>query len=169
MAKHLTPLHIRGITGYYPTMKNSAKSGLKSRHIAMLIALSLTLSACGGLGYTPPPGAKLGDAFLALTVSTSDRTRMPKGADVVISIEDATATGKDAVLIGDVVKLSQADPDVKVNFPVDRHKLADCGKTKVCRITVKVVKDGSLRYNSVNARPYKAGETTAVIAVSRVR
>lgn len=134
----------------------------------ILAALSLTLSGCGGLGYTPPPGAKLGDGFLALTVSTSDRSRMPQGADLVISIEDASAIqAEKAVLIGDVVKLSMSDPDVKVNFPIDRHVLAECGKSKNCLIRVRVVKNGSLRYKSIAARPYKNGETKAKIMVSK--
>lgn len=132
------------------------------------LLLPLTLAACGGLGYTPPPGAKLGDAFLSLTISTSDRGRMPQGAEVVISIEDASATDpKKAVLIGDVIKLSMADPDVKVNFPVDRHLLAECGNSKNCLLHVKVVKSGSLRYQSTRAHPYKAGETKARITVSK--
>ncbi len=145
-----------------------ARRRLKPAGLALLPALALTLSACGGLGYTPPPGAKLGDGFLALTISTSDRSRMPQGGDVVISIEDASAVSAEkAVLIGDVVKLSMSDPDVKVNFPIDRHVLADCGKSKNCLIRVKVVKDGNLRFKSTAARPYKTGETKAQIMVSK--
>lgn len=148
----------------------ASKSLIRPFALALLlpIPLGLMLAACGGLGYTPPPGAKLGDAFLSLTISTSDRGRMPQGADVVISIEDASATDPSkAILIGDVVKLSMADPDVKVNFPVDRHLLAECGKSKNCLLNVKVVKDGSLRYQSTKARPYNAGETKAQITVSK--
>lgn len=136
--------------------------------MAASLCLLPLMSACGGLGYTPPPGAKLGDAFLSLIISTDDRGRMPQGADVVISIENASAIDtKNAVLIGDVVKLSMADPDVKVNFPIDRHLLAECGKSKNCLLHVKVVKDGSVRYKSTRAHPYKAGETKARISVSR--
>lgn len=147
--------------------RNSHSHGTRAAPCLALLA-TLALSGCGGLGYTPPPGAKLGDGFLALTVSTSDRSRMPQGADLVISIEDASAVAAEkAVLIGDVVKLSMADPDVKVNFPIDRHILAECGKSKNCLIRVKVVKNGSLRYKSIAARPYKNGETKAKIMVSK--
>jgi hypothetical protein len=136
--------------------------------ILTLLACPTLLSACGGLGYTPPPGAKLGDGFLSLTISTNDRGRMPQGADVVISIEDATSIDpKKSVLIGDVIKLSMADPDVKVNFPIDRHILADCGKSKNCLVKVQIVKDGSVRYKSMSGHPYKAGQSKAKITVSR--
>ncbi len=57
----------------------------------LVLFCSSLIAGCGGLGYTPPPGAKLGDAFLSLKITTDNRGRMPQGADVVISIENASA------------------------------------------------------------------------------
>lgn len=159
-------------------MSGSIRSVRSLITISALLLLSSTLSACGGLGYVPPPGAKLGDAFLSLTISTNDRSRMPQGADIVISIEDpmavtTVATAKKdpklqpGVIIGDVVKLSQPDSDVKVNFPIDRNRLAECGKTKTCYVRVQVVKNGSLRYKSTTPGIYKAGQTKAKITISK--
>ena len=144
----------------------------------LCIILGAALSGCGGLGYVPPPGAKLGDAFLSLTISTKDRFRMPQGADIVITIEDPMATTpvdsakKDpkfepGVIIGDVVKLSQPDSDVKVNFPIDRNRLAECGKSKTCYLRVKVVKNGTVRYKSTTPGIYNAGQTKASITISK--
>lgn len=134
---------------------------------AILLSSSL-IAGCGGLGYTPPPGAKLGDAFLSLTVSTGNKGRMPEGADIVISIENATAaTSKEQVIIGDVVKLSLGDTDVKVNFPIDKNLLEDCGTSKSCYIYVKVVKNGTTYYNTTTPTPYKAGQTKAKITVTK--
>lgn len=93
---------------------------------------------------------------------------MPQGSDVVISIENASAANpKDQVIIGDVVKLSQGDADVKVNFPIDRNRLSDCGLTKSCYIYVKIVKDGSLIYKTSTPSPYKAGQTKAKITITK--
>ena len=139
----------------------------KGLNVALLGLLGL-LSGCSGLGYTPPPGAKLGDAFLSLTVSTTDRSRMPQGADVVISIEDPAAVEeKNKVIIGDVVKLSQPDTAVKINFPIDRHLLSECGKSKLCQIKVKIAKSGAIRYISNKPEPFKAGQKKAEILVSK--
>lgn len=157
--------------------KTSVSSGTWLTILATLM-VSMSLTACGGLGYVPPPGAKLGDAFLSLTISTKDRSRMPQGADIVITIEDPMAVTpvdnakKDpkfepGVIIGDVVKLSQPDSDVKVNFPVDRNRLADCGKSKTCYLRVKVVKGGTVRYKSTTPGIYKAGQTKAGITISK--
>ena len=129
----------------------------------------MLLAGCAGLGYTPPPGAKLGDGFLSLTVATIDKSRMPQGADIVISIEDAAAVDeKQRVIIGDVIKLSMADTAVKVNFPIDQHKLNQCGTSKPCQIHVKVAKGGSIRYQATKPLPYKAGQKKAEITVSRL-
>lgn len=132
------------------------------------IIASFILANCTGLGYTPPPTAKLGDAFLALTVSTNDRGRMPQGADIVISIENEKAADPEKkVIIGDVIKLTQSDTAVKVNFPIDRSKLANCGKTIDCRIHVKIMKNGSARYKNNELIAYKAGQTKATITVNK--
>ena len=136
--------------------------------IFVAAALSTVLIGCGGLGYTPPPGAKLGDGFLALTISTADKGRMPQGADVVISIENVkSADPKQAVIIGDVIKLSMSDNAVKVNFPIDRHKLAECGNSTTCHIKVKIMKSGSARYVSNEPTTYKAGQSNAAISVTK--
>ncbi len=129
---------------------------------------ALLLASCSGLGYTPPPGAKLGDGFLSLTIDTSDKSRMPQGADVVISIENPVADDeKKRVIIGDVVKLSLADTAVKVNFPIDQHLLKGCGSSMPCQIHVKVAKSGVIRYRNTTPTPYKAGQTKALITVVR--
>ena len=134
----------------------------------VIFIATIVLAGCSGLGYTPPPGAKLGDGFLSLTVSTDDRLRMPQGADLVISIENAAAIDeKNKVIIGDVVKLSQPDTDVKVNFPIDQHLLMECGKTKPCQIHVKVAKSGSIRYVTSRPLPYKAGQSQAKVTVTK--
>lgn len=139
----------------------------KGLNVALLGLLGL-LSGCSGLGYTPPPGAKLGDAFLSLTVSTTDHSRMPQGADVVISIENPAAVDETKkIIIGDVVKLSQPDTAVKINFPIDRHLLSDCGKSKPCQIKVKIAKSGAIRYISNKPEPFKAGQKKAEILVSK--
>ncbi len=132
------------------------------------IGLVTFLSGCSGLGYTPPPGAKLGDAFLSLTISTNDSSRMPQGADVVISIENPAAVDeKNKVIIGDVVKLSQPDTAVKINFPIDRHLLSECGKSKPCQIKVQIAKSGAIRYISNKPEPFKAGQKRAEILVAK--
>lgn len=134
----------------------------------IVFCTSLPLTACGGLGYTPPPGAKLGDAYLSLTIGTNDRSRMPQGADIVISIENASAANpENKVIIGDVVKLSQADADIKINFPIDTHKLSECGHTKTCTLHVKVIQNGFMKYNNPAAIPYKSGQTKASLTVTR--
>jgi hypothetical protein len=93
---------------------------------------------------------------------------MPQGADIVISIENASAANpKDQVIIGDVVKLSQGDTGVKVNFPIDQNRLEDCGKTKSCYIYVKIVKDGTTYYNTTTPASYKAGQIKAEITISK--
>ncbi len=135
---------------------------------AVLGAACLILANCGGLGYTPPPGAKLGDGFLALTLITNDKGRMPQGADVVIAIENQNAADPEKrVIIGDVIKLTQADNAVKVNFPIDRHKLAECGKSITCQINVRIMKNGSARYRSGDLQGYKAGQSSASISLSK--
>lgn len=147
------------------------KSNQKPMHrlaIGAAFLMIIPLTGCGGLGYTPPPGAKLGDGFLSITVETNDRTRMPQGADIVISIEDQAAIDeKQRVIIGDVVKLSQADTAVKVNFPIDRHLLKPCGATKTCLINVKVAKGGAIRYKSARSLPYIAGQKKATVTVAK--
>lgn len=149
-------------------MKKHIKHHNKLPITSLALTLSALLAGCGGLGYTPPPGAKLGDGFLSLTISTSDRIRMPQGADIVISIENAAAIEEEKkIIIGDVIKLSQSDADVKINFPIDRHRLSQCGKSKPCRIHVKIAKGGSIRYATLRPPPYKAGQTKARITVSR--
>lgn len=143
---------------------------LPSQYIkrAALLFTLLSLGNCTGLGYTPPPVAKLGDAFLTLTVSTDKRYRMPQGADIVISIENEKAKDPEKrVIIGDVVKLSLSDTIVKVNFPIDRAKLAKCGKQMQCQIHVKVMKNGFERFKSNEQLTYKAGQTSAAIKVSK--
>ena len=135
-----------------------------------LVAITLTpfLASCGGLGYTPPPGAKLGDAFLSLTVTTEDSGRMAEGSDVVISIENASAQDvKNQVIIGDVVKLSQGDTGIKVNFPIDKNKLQACGSSMSCYVYVKIVKNGTTYYKSTTPAPYKAGQTKAKLTISK--
>ena len=133
-----------------------------------ILGASCMLANCGGLGYTPPPGAKLGDAFLSITVTTDDRGRMAEGSDVVISIENASAQAtKDQVIIGDVVKLSQGDTGIKVNFPIDKNKLQDCGSAKSCYIYVKVVKNGTTYYKTTTPAPYKAGQTIAALTITK--
>lgn len=140
----------------------------KRMFLCLVLICSSFIAGCGGLGYTPPPGAKLGDAFLSLKITTDNRGRMPQGADVVISIENASAENpKDQVIIGDVVKLSQGDTGVKVNFPIDQNRLEDCGKTKSCYIYVKIVKNGTTYYNTTTPAPYKAGQIKAEITISK--
>jgi hypothetical protein len=140
----------------------------KSVFLCLALICSSFIAGCGGLGYTPPPGAKLGDAFLSLKISTDNRGPMPQGADIVISIENASAANpKDQVIIGDVVKLSQGDTGVKVNFPIDQNRLEDCGKTKSCYIYVKIVKDGTTYYNTTTPASYKAGQIKAEITISK--
>lgn len=136
--------------------------------LGLVFLCSSLIAGCGGLGYTPPPGAKLGDAFLSLTVTTANHGRMPEGADIVISIENATAaTPKEQVIIGDVVKLSLGDTGVKVNFPIDKNLLEDCGTNKSCYIYVKVVKNGTTYYKTTTPTPYKAGQIKAKITVTK--
>jgi len=136
--------------------------------ISLLIALS-PLYGCSGLGYTPPPGAKVGDAFLNLSIATNNASHMPQGADIVISIENPTAIDdQNKVIIGDVIKLSQSDTGVKINFPIDRHLLSECGKSKPCQIHVKIAKSGSIQFISKTPVPIKAGQTKASITVSRI-
>lgn len=130
--------------------------------------LTVFLANCGGLGYTPPPGAKLGDAFLSLTIESQDKSHLPQGADIVISIENPAALEEtDKVIIGDVIKLTQPDTAVKINFPIDKHRLKDCGSAKPCQIQIKVVKNGTVRYTAVKPHPYKAGQNKIQIAVSK--
>ncbi len=154
----------------YETARLLASLRQHTRSVSLSLALICTslIAGCGGLGYTPPPGAKLGDAFLSLKISTDNRGRMPQGADIVISIENASAANpKDQVIIGDVVKLSQGDTGVKVNFPIDQNRLEDCGKSKSCYIYVKIVKDGTTYYNTTTPAPYKAGQIKASITISK--
>jgi len=148
--------------------KMTSKAKKSAISIFLLIALS-PLYGCSGLGYTPPPGAKVGDAFLNLSIATSNRSHMPQGADIVISIEDPTAIDdQNKVIIGDVVKLSQPDTGVKINFPVDRHLLNECGKSKPCQVHVKIAKNGAIQFISKTPVPIKAGQTKASITVSRI-
>ena len=136
--------------------------------LLLALCLSVCLSACSGLGYTPPPGAKLGDAFLGLTIKSHNNALLPQGADIVISIEDAAATEeKDKVIIGDVIKLTQSDTAVKVNFPIDKHRLSACGTSKPCQIHIKIVKQGSVRFIATKPEPYKAGQNKINIRVAK--
>lgn len=144
------------------------KNRLLNHKAVTAIALTPLLASCGGLGYTPPPGAKLGDAFLSLKVTTDDRGRMAEGSDVVISIENTSAQDtKNQVIIGDVVKLSQGDTGIKVNFPIDKNKLNKCGASMSCYIYVKIVKNGTTYYKTNIPAPYKAGQTRAAITISK--
>jgi hypothetical protein len=144
------------------------KKTLWKKRMLAAIALTPFLASCGGLGYTPPPGAKLGDAFLSLKVTTDDRGRMAEGSDVVISIENTSAEDtKNQVIIGDVVKLSQGDTGIKVNFPIDKNKLSECGASMSCYIYVKIVKNGTTYYKTNTPAPYKAGQTNAAITISK--
>ena len=144
------------------------KNTILKKRILAAIALTPLLAGCGGLGYTPPPGAKLGDAFLSLKVTTDDRGRMAEGSDVVISIENPSAQDtKNQVIIGDVVKLSQGDTGIKVNFPIDKNKLNQCGASMSCYIYVKIVKNGTTYYKTNTPVPYKAGQTKAAITISK--
>lgn len=150
------------------TGKSKQLSTRGMRSYLLALCASLSLASCGGLGYTPPPGAKLGDAYLSLTIGTNDRSRMPQGADIVISIENSGApTPEGKVIIGDVVKLSQADSDIKINFPIDTHKLGECGHTKTCTLHVKVIQNGFMKYNNPAATSYKSGQSKASITVNK--
>ena len=79
----------------------------------------------------------------------------------------AAVDEKNKVIIGDVVKLSQPDTAVKINFPIDRHLLSECGKSKPCQIKVKIAKSGAIRYISNKPESFKAGQKKAEILVSK--
>ena len=115
----------------------------------------------------PAPTVSTGDATISLTVSTRGRSLFPEGSEIVITLADISGGLQyPRPLIGDTIRLSQPDQDVRISLPADRAKIIACRKPNVCGLYVRVVKDGRVLLGNRSPVAYRMGQKNLTVFVS---